>query len=567
MKLANSIKYYLGLFLWLMLVGNTNPIIAAEQIASLSDGSTLQLNGVGEAKQLGSALYLGGLYLTQPTNDKAIISDNSLSRRMSFRFNSRISSRAWKRLWIEYISINTAKDELLPFTTDVQTFVGLFQGAIKVGDQLTIDFIPDQGTIVIINGVNLGTIEKVEFFNLILNTWIGPRPLNEDFQLAILGIKKNKKAENDFENIYPTADRISQVKRWALRSQLLLASADKASTAEVARKKAADEKAAAEKAAAQKAAAEKAAAERAAAEKAAAEKAAADKLAAEKAAAERAAAEKAAAEKAIADKLAAERATVEKAAADKLAAEKAAVAKTAADKAALDKSKAAAAAARKAIAEKAAADKAAAEKAAAEKAAAEKAAAAKAAAEKAAAEKAAADKAAAKKAAAAKAAADKAAAERAAAAKAATEKAAAEKAAADKLAAFNKATAEKQAGSASKTATGDLTDEEFLAIKEGYEEELTDIILENKTYPHQKMRRSYKKRSSLQKINVNIVLLIEIAKDGTVLNKKVIKSSGEKVLDKEALILVGKAKDIPPLPAFLQVESLEVEVVVSYRIR
>ncbi len=507
LRLVKLISGIIFLLTWIL---GVDSIHAVEMTIKLSNGQILQLNGMGEAKQLGATVYIGGLYLTERTRDKSIIGENSTSHRMSFHFNHRISSRAWKRLWLDYISINTPAEILQPHAKEVQTFLAFFQGALKVGDRLVIDFLPELGTLVSLNGVPIGVIKQQGFYQLLLNTWIGPRPLNQDFQLAIFGKATNPETEKEYYSLIPTKDRIAQVKRWALRSKLVLANLNSSSK---------DGKAKADK------------------------KEAEEKAAAEKVAAEIERNEKAIAEKAAREKAAAQKATLEKIAAEKAAKEKSAALVLAQQKAKRDKSKAAKEAARKAKLEQLAADKAATEKVAAEKAAAEKAKASRALAIAAAKEKAKADDVAKKKV-------------------LAEQKFKAEKLAQEKL------QRQKSKGKQSQKIHGNnITDEEFLAVKEGYEEELTDVILENKKYPFQKMKRGYKKRSSFSRGKVRVLLLIKVAKDGTVLTSKVLKSSGERVLDREAMALIGKAKNIPPLPSYLHVDSLEVQVIVPYTVR
>jgi len=494
-RLLGSLSVFLLTFLSVIDSG-----YALDSTIVLDNGQSLQLNGMGEAKQLGAVVFIGGLYLDRKSSEPTEIIDASKPQRMSLRFNNRISATAWKRLWLDYISINTSKDILQPHVNEVQQFLEFFQGAIKVGDQLNIDFMPEKGTLISLNGIYLGTIPNQDFYPILLNTWIGPRPLNDEFQLAILGKDEDSKIQEEFDTLAPTVDRVSQVKRWAIRTKLTLANLDSedatpnASVTTLNEVSRVDEETKANSTHANDREPQKAIEKTAENNKTAivnseisqslikpAEKLTNKTI--EKSTDPAPSSSKKTA-KIVQNTEKTPEKTPEKKDVESSQPKDSSIASQ-------DRLKQDAVTQSKTSPPNDTATK-------------------------------------------------------------------------TQLATDKPST--KRTGASSKKPIT-LNDEEFLAIKEGYEEELTDVILEGKKYPFQKMKRAYQKRSSFQKTNVKVILLLKIAKNGSLLDAKVLSSSGEKILDNEAISLAEKAKNIPPLPNYLNVEFLEVEVIVPYRIR
>ncbi|MFZ2541609.1 MAG: chalcone isomerase family protein, partial [Gallionella sp.] len=58
--------------------------------------------------------------------------------------------------------------------------------AVKTGDVITLDYLPDSGTHISVNGAALGTIEGVEFKRAMLKIWLGSKPVQEELKKGLL---------------------------------------------------------------------------------------------------------------------------------------------------------------------------------------------------------------------------------------------------------------------------------------------------------------------------------------------------------------------------------------------
>ncbi len=196
------------------------PIKAAEIIKTsiLHDEKELILNGIGRAKQLSDSFYLGALYLQQPFRSVDNITYINNYKRMQMRIVSRrVSSRRFSQYWKESISINNPRNVWEPQVADVLAFTDFFSKTLKKGDIVNIDFIPGLGTFVHINDVVMGRIRNPGFYNLLIMTWLGNRPPNEQFKLGVMGGNDADTAiqlQNQFKDLFPSAERIAESKSW-----------------------------------------------------------------------------------------------------------------------------------------------------------------------------------------------------------------------------------------------------------------------------------------------------------------------------------------------------------------
>ncbi|PIP81264.1 MAG: hypothetical protein COW84_00810 [Gammaproteobacteria bacterium CG22_combo_CG10-13_8_21_14_all_40_8] len=179
---------------------------------TLESGESLQLNGIGKANYMLADFYLAALYVSEPSNQIDSILQSPNAKRMQLRILAKkFSSRQFGQYWKETLSINNPKDLLQPEVDNVLKFIELFPESVALGDVINID---DTGssTRVSINGVTIGDVKSPQFYKLVLNAWLGPRPPNDDFKINILnghGAKLDEKLLQDFTTIQPSKDRIA----------------------------------------------------------------------------------------------------------------------------------------------------------------------------------------------------------------------------------------------------------------------------------------------------------------------------------------------------------------------
>jgi hypothetical protein len=61
---------------------------------------------------------------------------------------------------------------------------------VKKGDIVTLDWIPDTGTVTSLNGKKIGeTLPDVAFYNAVLRIWLGDSPAQDNLKNELLGSK------------------------------------------------------------------------------------------------------------------------------------------------------------------------------------------------------------------------------------------------------------------------------------------------------------------------------------------------------------------------------------------
>lgn len=170
------------------------------------------INGVSIHSELGQESFIGALF-TETLSDNArgiLVAQEEKQLQVRILAN-RISSRRFKRLWIEGLAINASASELEKQAGNMAKFSNLLKVTLKKGDIFSIQR-TNENVKVVINGTTLGVINDTKFFDLLLRTWIGPVPLSSSFraQLLVAGELDSQLADR-FNNTKPSDTRIAAV--------------------------------------------------------------------------------------------------------------------------------------------------------------------------------------------------------------------------------------------------------------------------------------------------------------------------------------------------------------------
>ncbi len=150
----------------------------------------LSLNGVSQHSELGTELFIAGLYTTTPSTNRNALLVAQEEKQIQVRVTAdKLSSRRFKRMWIEGMAVNASSQELQDQATNMAAFNNMLKVRLIKGDIFTLHrYIDDSGTgvKVIVNGVQLGEITDTQFFDLLLRTWLGPVPLSSEFRNGLV---------------------------------------------------------------------------------------------------------------------------------------------------------------------------------------------------------------------------------------------------------------------------------------------------------------------------------------------------------------------------------------------
>lgn len=149
-------------------------------------GSELTLNGMGLREAGWIDVYVGALYLANPTSDaEAVIAADAPSR-ISLHFVRDVGEESLTDAWKEGFAANSDADTQEAIAERMKTFNSFF-GDIAEGESMVFDMVPGEGTTVTIAGEEKGVIEGDDFASALRAIWFGPEPPDEDLKEGMLG--------------------------------------------------------------------------------------------------------------------------------------------------------------------------------------------------------------------------------------------------------------------------------------------------------------------------------------------------------------------------------------------
>ncbi len=165
--------------------------VEIEEVVNLSlDGKQLHLRGAAVKSDAHQSIYVGGLYLQNDAQSvEEILSNDGAKRFILYCQNSTIKPDALIRALNIGFTANHTEQELESLQPMVEQFNRIWKAEISEGDKVWIDFLPEKGMVVTINGNEKGVIPGKAFYNAFLKTWLGDKPINSQMKKQILGIE------------------------------------------------------------------------------------------------------------------------------------------------------------------------------------------------------------------------------------------------------------------------------------------------------------------------------------------------------------------------------------------
>ena len=150
----------------------------------------LKLNGAGVRYKLIFKVYTIALYLPEKKSQLAEILALPGPRRLEIVMLRDISSDDLGKSFME--GLNRTSDQadrtrLLSQTMQLGAMFEMVPG-LKKGDMLTVDWLPEEGTLCRLNGKQLGEkVPDLAFYNALLKIWIGAHPADSLLRAHLLG--------------------------------------------------------------------------------------------------------------------------------------------------------------------------------------------------------------------------------------------------------------------------------------------------------------------------------------------------------------------------------------------
>ena len=182
---------------WAGLLVSISALAAPTEIAGVKlenpidlRGTALQLNGAGIRYKAIFKVYVAGLYLGKKAGTPQEAYAAPGPKRLSITLLRDIDSDTLNKSMTEGFDNNTPADEVARLTPGLVRILQAFadQKKLHAGDNFTIDWIPDTGTILSIKGVPQGEPMKGnDLFNALIRLWLGPRPADTKLKETLLG--------------------------------------------------------------------------------------------------------------------------------------------------------------------------------------------------------------------------------------------------------------------------------------------------------------------------------------------------------------------------------------------
>jgi len=154
------------------------------------NGQDLKLNGAGVRYKFVIKVYAAGLYLTEKKTTVPDILAVPGTKRVTLVMLRDVDSDTFGQAFMDGIRKNSDIQERAKIVNQMLTFGKLFGSIpeLKKGDVLNTDWIPGQGTIILLNGKKITEfIPDVAFYNALLKIWLGQSPVDSKLKTAFLG--------------------------------------------------------------------------------------------------------------------------------------------------------------------------------------------------------------------------------------------------------------------------------------------------------------------------------------------------------------------------------------------
>jgi hypothetical protein len=155
-------------------------------------GKELKLNGAGVRTRALFKVYSMGVYLPRKETTVEGVLAAGGPRRITIVMLREVNSDDFGQAFMTGINANTDKAEKGKLVNQMVKLGEIFQtvGSLKKGDTLTVDWVPEKGTLIELNGKPQSeALPDVAFFNALLKIWLGDKPADSSLKPLLLGAK------------------------------------------------------------------------------------------------------------------------------------------------------------------------------------------------------------------------------------------------------------------------------------------------------------------------------------------------------------------------------------------
>lgn len=153
-------------------------------------GTNLPLNGAGVRYRFVIQVYSAGLYLPQKAATPEQVFAMAGPKRVHIVALRELDANDFGRLFTRAMQDNASKEDFSRSINGTIRMGEAFAAKKKLapGESIGVDWLPGQGTQIMINGKPWGEpIREPEFFLSMLRIWLGQKPVDDALKEALLG--------------------------------------------------------------------------------------------------------------------------------------------------------------------------------------------------------------------------------------------------------------------------------------------------------------------------------------------------------------------------------------------
>jgi hypothetical protein len=155
------------------------------------EGSELRLNGLGMRAVYIIKGYVAGLYLSERAATAAAVLEAKGPKRLQIRMLREARPQDFNKALVSGMRKNATEAELRALGERIDQLERIIEsiGSTKKGDTINLDFIPERGMTLSMNGaVKGGVIGGADFYNALLEIFVGDHPVDAKLKKGLLGL-------------------------------------------------------------------------------------------------------------------------------------------------------------------------------------------------------------------------------------------------------------------------------------------------------------------------------------------------------------------------------------------
>ncbi len=152
-------------------------------------GHGLVLNGTATRSVYGLRVYDAGLYVSHASGDGAhIMEHNHGPKRLKIIMLRSVPEAKFASAVRDNLDQNLTNMEQTVYADHLARFFKSFENGADLdrGSEITIDYLPSEGTVIMVDGKRQAVIPGRDFYHALLRLWIG-NPLQSSIKSGLLG--------------------------------------------------------------------------------------------------------------------------------------------------------------------------------------------------------------------------------------------------------------------------------------------------------------------------------------------------------------------------------------------